>query len=443
MPAYKLSNKSSTSLKSELEFFQVPPTQTCVVETIPIELQPTNALTHTGPYDFRVPADNLMLDVFHNELYMRVRIVDNANAALLAPGGAVAHPAVAPINMLGKCFFNHVKLFVNNKLVEDSGDKYAYRAFFETELNFNYDAKTTHLQSALYIEDDPANMNVAANVGLLAREVPFHTSAEVELVGKIHCDLFNQEKCLPSNIDLRLELHRNTDAFCLLCYTAAAPAYKLEVLDMRWKVWKVRPSEEFALALERIVLSEPMKFPIRRVQMTSLHVDAGRRHAPNNAIITGQIPRRIILGMVNANGYLGSQTQNPFNFGHNNISSISLQVSGRTVPAYDIPIDVANGRFLRHYCDLMNVLDISNTNKGNTLSTVRYRSGSTFFAFDLSPDHDPEGGHWDLVREGSVSLNITFSVAIPAPGIEIVIYSEYENMIEFDRLRSVTYDYSA
>ena len=146
MPAYKLSNKSSTSLKSELEFFQVPPTQTCVVETIPVELQLTNALTHTGPYDFRVPADNLMLDVFHNELYMRVRVVDNLNAVLAAAGGPPAvHPAVGPINLLGKTFFNHIKLFINNKLVEDSGDKYAYRAFFETELNFNHDAKTTHL----------------------------------------------------------------------------------------------------------------------------------------------------------------------------------------------------------------------------------------------------------------------------------------------------------
>jgi len=86
MPAYKISNKSAISAKSELELFDVPPTQTTVVETIPIELLPANALTDSGPYEFRLPPDNLMLDVYHNELYMKLKIVDNADADL-APDG--------------------------------------------------------------------------------------------------------------------------------------------------------------------------------------------------------------------------------------------------------------------------------------------------------------------------------------------------------------------
>jgi hypothetical protein len=442
MPIYKISDKSTTSLKSELELFDVPPTQTSVVETIPIELLPIATVTDAGPYEFRMPSDNLMLDVFHNELYMRLKIVDNVNANL-APNANNVHPAVGPINLLAKTFFNQVKLFVNGKLVEDSGDKYSYRVFLETVLNFGNEAKASHLKAAGYETDQIEHMNDAQNVGLGLRVLPYRQSAEVEMIGKIHCDLFNQERFLPSNIDLRLELHRNPDAFCLLCYTAGAPAYKLRVMDMRWKVGKVRPSEEYALALERIILNEPMRYPIRRVQISSLHIDQGRRSAPNNVIICGQLPRRLILGMVSANAYHGSQEENPFNFVHNNISHISLQVCGRTIPAYDMPLDFANDRFLRHYGNLMNVLEVNNTNKGNFITPHQYKSGTTLFGFDLSPDHDPEGGHWDLVREGTISLNMTFSQAIANPGYEIIIYAEYENLIEFDRLRNVSYDYNA
>ncbi len=240
MPSYKISNKSQTSAKSELELFDVPPTQTTVVETIPIELLPTNALTDSGPYEFRLPPDNLMLDLYHNELYMRLKIVDDGDDALAAVQNV--HPAVGPINLIDKTPFSHAKLYINGKLVEDSGDRYAYRVFLETELNLGNDAKLSHLQSSLYFADGTAHMNDERNTGLISRSEPFRESHEVEVTGKIHCDLFHQEKCLPSNMELRLELHRNKDAFNLLCYTNNAPAYKLKVVDMRWKV---RPSEVF------------------------------------------------------------------------------------------------------------------------------------------------------------------------------------------------------
>ncbi len=442
MPAYKISSKSAISAKSELELFDVPPTQTTVVETIPIELLPANALTDSGPYEFRLPPDNLMLDVYHNELYMKLKIVDNADADL-APDGQNVHPAVGTINLIGKTIFSHVKLYINGKLIEDSGDRYAYRVFFETELNFGDEAKHSHLQSSLYFADSSNHMNSAQNAGLTTRATPFRLSHEVEVIGKIHCDLFNQEKCLPSNMELRLELHKNKDPFNLLCYTANAPAYKLKITDMRWKVWKVRPSEQFALALETVVQTEPMRYPIRRTQITSVHVNTGRRAAPNNVIISGQLPRRIIMAMVNSTAFHGAYDQNPFNFQHFHISSISLLVSGRTIPAYSVPIDIANNLYLRHYNELMNVLEFAGTTRGNSISKTRYINGSTFFGFDLSPDHDPDGGHWDLVREGTVSLDVQFGAAIADPGVEIIVYSEYENMLEFDRLRNVTYDYMA
>ena len=163
MPVYKISDKSATSLKSELELFEVPPTQTSVVETIPVELLPLSVLTDTGPYDFRVPSDNLMLDVYHNELYIRLKIVDNTEANLVADANG-NHPAVGPINLLAKTFFNHVKLFINGKLIEDSSDKYSYRAFLETELNFGYDAKDSHLKASGYKADTVPHMNDGLNV---------------------------------------------------------------------------------------------------------------------------------------------------------------------------------------------------------------------------------------------------------------------------------------
>ncbi|MCP3662908.1 MAG: hypothetical protein GY696_10490 [Gammaproteobacteria bacterium] len=62
-------------------------------------------------------------------------------------------PLVGPINAIGKTFIKQVKLTLNGVEVFDSGDKYAYQAFMETELNYGYDARYSHLQSSLYSQD--------------------------------------------------------------------------------------------------------------------------------------------------------------------------------------------------------------------------------------------------------------------------------------------------
>jgi len=67
---------------------------------------------------------------------------------IVAQGSSI--PDYEPINLIGKTLFNQVKFFLGNKLVYDSSDMYAYRAFLETELNYGHDAKSSHLQATLY-----------------------------------------------------------------------------------------------------------------------------------------------------------------------------------------------------------------------------------------------------------------------------------------------------
>ena len=64
------------------------------------------------------------------------------------------------------------------------------------------------------------------------------------------------------------------------------------------------------------------------------------------------------------------------------------------------------------------------------------------FVFDVSPDGD-DGGHWDLVKEGAVYINIKFNRAIADGGMEIVVYGEFDNLVTIDRNRNPYTDYKA
>uniref|UniRef100_A0A915J2Z7 Uncharacterized protein n=1 Tax=Romanomermis culicivorax TaxID=13658 RepID=A0A915J2Z7_ROMCU len=51
------------------------------------------------------------------------------------------------------------------------------------------------------------------------------------------------------------------------------------------------------------------------------------------------------------------------------------------------------------------------------ISRENYKYGQCYFAIDLTPDED-DCGHWNLIREGSTSIELTFAEGIPATGIE-------------------------
>ena len=436
---------SSTAIKSQLNLFDLPPTQVVIENTSWREIQLRNACNSQGPYEFYVSPDPQMLNLTKNYLFLEMKITKEDGGDLIhTVGAANLDPLVGPINLIGKTFIKQVKVSLNGVEVFDSGDKYAYRAYLETELNYGSDAKVSHLQAAVYNRDTPyEQIDSDQNTGFTTRAGYFNGSALVQLIAPLHCDLFSQSKYMLNNVDLRVTVYRNTDAFCLMSPNAAQ-RYKVHVENMKWYVQTVEVSKSMGLALERIMTQYTAKYPIRRVEMRTMHVDAGRRQTPQNAVFNGQIPRRVVLGCVDGDAYQGVYGKSPFNFkgAAYEINEVSVVAGGKTYPQKPLTMDFPNNRYVEAFMHFFEGLGISDENKGNGITLKSYKNGSCMFAFDLSPDHD-DGNHWDLVRDGSTAVNIKFGQAVPAGGIEVIIYAEFDNLITIDRDRHTFIDYRA
>jgi len=70
-----------------------------------------------------------------------------------------------------------------------------------------------------------------------------------------------------------------------------------------------------------------------------------------------------------------------------------------------------------------------------------YARGYTLFVFDLTPD-DGEDDHYSLIKTGSVRLGLTFAEALRET-VQVVVYAEFQNVLEVDRNRNVFYDFAA
>lgn len=437
---------SVPSTKTELDLFQVPPTQVAVEQSRWKEVHLQNPCTNEGPYTFHISPDPQMIHLAKNYLFMQFRVVRGNNAALVVP---VPVPVVGeadrvgPINLLAKTFFRQIKLYLNGTEVFDSGTNYAYRAFLETELNYGTDAKASQLKAALYYKDEPHDhLNDDNNIGWRKRRDVFQNGGWVQLMAPIHCDLFMQDRYLVNNVDLRLVLYRNTDPFCLTTFVNADRDYKIEVNAMRWYVKGVEVIRSVGLSLEKTMRQFTAKYPVRRVEIKNVHASAGRRETPENAIFNGQVPRRLIIGCVAAAAYHGTYGTSPFNFQNFNINEISVTAAGDTYPTKPLSLDFAHDLYARGFLQLFEGLGIGCEDKGNGIDMLSFKSGCCLFPFDLSPDED-DGSHWDLVRDGATSVDIKFADALPAGGVEVIVYAEFDNLISLDYNRNPYTDYKA
>ncbi len=433
---------SLPSTPSILDLYSVPPTQIALDRGYWHEAHLVNSCTSDGPWQFIIQSDPQYLHLNRNYIYIKLRI--KKPLAAQETGVLTDTDLVAPINLLGKTLFKQVRVYLNGKLASDSGPMYAYRAFLETELNYGFQSKLTFLQAGLYEKDMSNNegeVESQENKGFGNRLKLFKESALVELMAPIHCDLFMSDRLMLSNTEITLDLHRNSDKFLLISFTEDINYY-LSIEDMKWYVRKVELADSVHLGIERALMRNTAKYPLRRVEMKKFHIPKGSYSVPHIAIFNGQLPRRLVIGFIESDKFFGTYKTLPFFFKHHNVSEISVRAGGETYPREPLKLDFANNIFVRAYLQMFEDLGMTDEDRSNCISMWEWKTHKCLFVFDMTPE-ETDTPHWQLLREGSVFVDCTFASAVTNnEGLEMIVYAEFDNLAMVDRMREIYHDYT-
>ena len=160
--------QSCEGVKSELDLFAVPPTQTSIEHGGWIEHQPITSLDSGGPIEFVVPgAGDAYIDLANTYLLVRAKVVRGVGTDI------ADDTPVAPVNNWLHSLFSEVDVHLNDTLVTPSSNTYPFRAYVETLLSYGAEAKKTQLTSQLWYKDTAGHMEATqengGNAGLVER----------------------------------------------------------------------------------------------------------------------------------------------------------------------------------------------------------------------------------------------------------------------------------
>ena len=201
----------------------------------------------------------------------------------------------------------------------------------ETLLSYGEDSNKSHLTSALFYKDVAIKMDATVtapnerNEGLFQRRALTVGSREFDMMGRLHADLFFQDRFMLNAVGVKIKLIRSKDAFCLMGTTAA----KVKIVHASMFVRKVKVISSVFLAHAKTLENGTATYPVRRVACKTIAVPQNYREVSYEKLFSGQLPTRPMVGLVINRAFNGHLESNPFNFKHYNLGEIALYLDGQ------------------------------------------------------------------------------------------------------------------
>ena len=454
-----IQDSSEECVTSPLEWFKILPTQTAIEKSTTVEYQSLTALRQDVPIEFYVPAcTEDYLDLQYSRIFIKCKIVKNNGDS------CTAAEVAAPVNDLLNSLWSNVELYLNDRLISHSNNMHGYLSMMSHLIHDSEECLESERSMRMLYKDTPGQMDsVNANVPNWNSKIPDFdlkndgtpfTAADVsnhglyqryritnqskifELMGPLRIDMFEQDRYLPNGIDLKLRFHPQKRAYTLM---AGDDNYKTIITEASLMMRKVRPSPGVLLGHTDAMTQGPAKFPITRKECKSFAVPKALRSFKKDNIFLGQLPKRVVIGMVDSEAYAGNLEKNPYNFQHFKLNHLQMYVDGEPVRNRPLRPNIDQKQYLLCYETLYRGLNQLDGDRGSIIKRSDWDKGYALFAFDLTPDMDIDD-HYALIKHGNLRLDIEFAEPLDDT-IAILVYAEFDNVIEITEDRHIAFDY--
>lgn len=194
-----------------------------------------------------------------------MRIVKR-NADDTAWENLAADTKVVPIQHIGAAFIENMKVSINGREIFHSNGLYAYKAYMDNELSHSSEYKKSFMSVGGWFPSE--DQESASDEGFIRRQALFAESKTVEVVSRLHADIFCQDRLIINCVDIDIEImphHSNT--FPLIALDAGT--YKLEIIGCHLYAKMLNLFEGLNLSITNRLATQAARYPIKRSEIKS------------------------------------------------------------------------------------------------------------------------------------------------------------------------------
>lgn len=442
-------------VRNEFDLFSEAPIQRMVKKFQHEEVYSFNNVKRDGTITFHVRGSpNQWIDLDDTYLMVRYKLLTH-------DGEAIANAAETCIKTIEEPNVFHnlwskVEMAIDNTPIKSVVNPYPMRPYIENLLTTPASGLHEKLESEGFWKEKAGQFDnvVEDTVAHVAGRTPMRSKVQMMhkgspshvLYGKLAMDLWRQGRNIPPTHDLTLVLTKSRPQFYLRSTEAAGEEHKLELEEVKLVVKKVQLYDDAQASLDMAMAGEgAILYPINRVDVKTHAVGAGAKCFQESNIISGQIPSRVIVGIVDADAFSGSYAKSPFNFQHNEVEEMYLHYDGETYPSNTYKTSFPNNDALVPWLNLKRLVTPGQPFFNHTVSYKDFCTGGyTLWVFDMTPDNKcgVAADYNNVRRSGDVRLHVRFGRdgGLENP-INLVVFAEFENQIELGRDRNLMTDW--
>ena len=429
---------SSPIVEKNLSLFQLPPTELGVDQIQWVHYRPASQ-SDEGPLEFVISgAGHQYIDLQNSRLYIKAKILkaDGSKIPLVfkdTNGSYVEsnmNPEgfVSPVNLWLHSLFDQVDLLMQQEVV-NSSNLYPYRSYLETLI---YPYEPTLGEAELFYKDSFTSMDatkvlIGKNFGLDRRNLRGTTSQDIDMEGVLHLDICCQSRYILNGIDIGLKLWPSRDSFSLMSDIGEC---QVKITDAVLKVCKVEVAPS-VLDTHNNIMKHNMtaKYPGERTHMKSFTIVPGLQSFNKEDIFLGEVPHKVVCGLVSSAAFNGDFKKNPFNFIHGYISEIGIKVDNKPVP--EKPLKTKFG----DHCNSANAFRaLFDDHPDLNITRDEFEHGYTLFSFTTQKGKDQA---LNTLQKGNCGIEIKFS-KVTEEAMTLVIMAKFPSVMEITHDRQVT-----
>ena len=454
--------RSNLEINPALDLFDVPDTDISYNGYRMVIHNPVT--TGITPLEFLVSPSEDYIDLNRSYFQMKLRLKYTDGNNLVAADNHV-------VNNMAHSIIKYVSVRLNGTLTSPQTDTYPYKAYFETLLNNNRDEGETILAPQgwhnvfdlpEFLEskggsgadkDDLKNADHTAaqraNRGVLETVTGEYVNKEKWLMFRPHLEVFHTNKVLVPNTEVKIKFFFNDPDFWTYGRTQVTGANNKSVrltqddIEIQFIVCQLRLNSNMYKTLTLSRAQTPYaEYPVVRGEIRTYTFQGTSDSWEENNIFQNRIPDRMVIGLLDAKAFNGDKNYYPYAFQKFGMETIKQIVRGEEYPYETLELNGTNDT--SDPLGFFRFVLASGDRKKNQPTMLKYsdwgqNKNCTLFMFDNVASGDADSDKLNPRKSGDLQIKIKFNAA-PGKVITVMIYGEFENLLEIDKFGGVLYN---